>query len=128
MAASSVDSFHTAPTTADEELTDEQIEQLLARATARLQEKAKQQQLTKSNGLSLSFPKLDAGQLEKPYVETKGDVATLDSSRLLDEKHRKQANGIRKVEDPATVKKAAAEVRSKHFLTSNSIPMRKFIP
>lgn len=116
MAASSVDSFHTAPTTVDEELTDEQIEQLLARATARLQEKAKQQQLTKSSTQTLTFPKLDAGQLEKPYVETKGDVATVDASRLLEEKHRKQANGIRKVEDPVTAKKAAAEVRPAHIL------------
>ncbi|KAF2159820.1 hypothetical protein M409DRAFT_70725 [Zasmidium cellare ATCC 36951] len=109
MAASSVDSFHTAPTTADEELTDEQIEQLLARATARLQEKAKQQQLTKSHTQEFKFPKLDAGLLEKPYVETKGDVATVDASRLLEEKHRKQANGTRKVEDPVTAKKAAAD-------------------
>lgn len=111
-----MDSFHTAPTTADEELTDEQIEQLLARATARLQEKAKQQQLTKSTTQTFTFPKLDAGQLEKPYVETKGDVATVDASRLLEEKQRKQANGIRKVEDPVTAKKAAAEVRSAHIL------------
>ncbi|SMR56830.1 unnamed protein product [Zymoseptoria tritici ST99CH_3D1] len=94
----------------DDELSDEQIEQLLARATARLQEKSKQTQLIQKNeSHSYTFPKLDAGALEKPYVTTKGDIATVDSSRLLKEKLRKQAEGIRKVEDPVTSKKALEE-------------------
>ena len=72
----------------EDDLTDEQIEELLARAAARLQEKAKDRQLTKHTEQSLNFPKLDAGDLEKPYVSTKGDVATIDSSRLLDQRRR----------------------------------------
>lgn len=96
----------------DEDISDEQIEQLLARATARLQEKSKDSQLTQKTAQhSFHFPRLDAGQLEKPYVSTKGDIATVDASRLLQEKHRKQASVIRKVEDPVTTKAAAAEVR-----------------
>jgi phage FluMu protein gp41 len=114
--------------TVDDELSDEQIEQLLARATARLQEKSKQKQLIqKTDSHNFNFPKLDAGALEKPYVTTKGDIATVDSSRLLQEKLRRQAEGIRKVEDPVTSKKALAEV----CLTSSffiALSMRKIIP
>jgi hypothetical protein len=112
----------------DEELSDEQIEQLLARATARLQEKSKQTQLIqKDDANTFNFPKLDAGALEKPYVTIKGDIATVDSSRLLKEKLRKQAEGIRKVEDPVTSKKALAEVRWT-ISFSLHLSMRKIIP
>lgn len=112
----------------DDELSDEQIEQLLARATARLQEKSKQTQLIQKNeSHSYTFPKLDAGALEKPYVTTKGDIATVDSSRLLKEKLRKQAEGIRKVEDPVTSKKALEEVRVIHIFHP-ALSMRKIIP
>ncbi|KAK3713925.1 dTDP-fucopyranose mutase [Vermiconidia calcicola] len=94
----------------DEDLTDEQIEQLLARATARLQEKSKSKDVVKlSEGNKYTFPKLETGRLEQPYVSTKDGIATLDSPRLLDEKHRKQANGVRKVEGPLTAKKLAQE-------------------
>ncbi|KXT13709.1 hypothetical protein AC579_8104 [Pseudocercospora musae] len=95
----------------EDDLTDEQIEELLARATARLQEKAKDRQLTKHTVQTRNLPKLDAGDLEKPYVSTKGSVATIDSSRLLDQKQRKKAEGIRKVEDPVAARKVADEKR-----------------
>ena len=112
----------------EDDLSDEQIEQLLARATARLQEKSKDKQLTKKNEQQhLSFPKLDAGNLEKPYVTTNGDIATIDSSRLLEEKHRKKAEGFRKVEDPIISKKAAEEVRAPTRNLSYTA-MRKIIP
>ncbi|KAK4543120.1 hypothetical protein LTR36_005897 [Oleoguttula mirabilis] len=92
------------------DLSDEQIEELLARATARLQQKANEVVLASSDEKhTFSFPKLNAGKLDKPYVSTKGDIASLDASRLLEEKQRKQANGIRKVEDPVTTKKTALE-------------------
>lgn len=107
---------------AEDDLTDEQMEQMLAAASARLQAKAKDQQLTKkSDKQSLVFPKLDTGDLQKPYVSTKGDIATIDSSRLLADKHRKQANAIRKVEDPVVAKKAAEEVR-RHNALYTTIP------
>lgn len=95
----------------DEELSDEQIDQMLARATARLQRKSDQSAVVKpSDKRSFSFPKLDAGRLDKPYVSTKGEIASVDARRLLEEKQREQANGIRKVEDPVTAKKLALEV------------------
>lgn len=98
------------PHLTEEELTDEQIEELLARATARLQSNSSKAASKTDGPQKYTFPKLDPGKLEKPYVSTKGDVATVDAPRLLDEKHRKHATGIRKVEDPVAAKKAAEEV------------------
>ncbi|CAK4033145.1 related to FCF2 Essential nucleolar involved in the early steps of 35S rRNA processing [Lecanosticta acicola] len=111
MTPSSMDSFHTAPSVVDDEdLSDGEIDALLARATLRLKEKAKGKQLIEQpEGQRLTFPKLDAGKLDKPYVDTSGDIAKLDDSRILDGKYRKLADGIRKVEDPVTAKKAGAE-------------------
>lgn len=113
MTPSSVDSFHTAHSMADdEELSDSEIDALLARASQRLKEQTQDKQLTtQSEEQRLTFPKLDAGNLEKPYVDTSGNIAKLNDNRLLEEKHRKKADIIRKVEDPVAAKKAAAEVR-----------------
>lgn len=113
----------------DEDISDEQIEQLLARATSRLQEKSQDNQLTQSTTQhNFHFPRLDAGQLEKPYVSTKNDIATVDASRLLQEKHRKQANGPRKVEDPVISKITAAEVCLHSLHPTHHPTMRKIIP
>ncbi|KAK1819675.1 dTDP-fucopyranose mutase [Friedmanniomyces endolithicus] len=96
----------------DEDLSDTQIEELLARATARLQQRANTKELATSHPKQhFNFPKLNTGKLEKPYISTKGDVATVDAKRLLEEKQRKKANMVRKVEDPVTAKKAALEVK-----------------
>lgn len=108
----------TAPTPIlpDEDLTDEQIEGLLARATARRQQKSKSTDVSKiTNTQSFNFPKLDTGNLDQPYVSTRGDIATVDASRLLEVKSRKQANEIRKVEDPVAAKKAAIVVSRTHI-------------
>jgi hypothetical protein len=98
---------------AEEDLTDEQVEQLLARATARLQQNAKERAITagrQEQGWSFNFPKLDVGKLEKPYLQTRGEVSSVDARKLLDDRDRKLGNGVRKVEDPVTVKKAMQEV------------------
>ena len=113
---------------ADEDLSDEQIEELLARATARLQDNSVGKQVANFDVKShYTFPKLNAGKLEKPYVFSKGAVASLDAARLLEEKQRKQANATRKVEDPLTAKRAALEVR---ILSSTRVDlaMRKIFP
>jgi hypothetical protein len=114
----------------DDDLTDEQIEGLLARATARLKAKnqsSSQDVLKLDGGESYTFPKLETGQLEKPYVSQKDGVASVDASRLVAEQQRKQANGVRKVQDPITAKKMAIEVS---FTTFSNIllAMRKSIP
>ena len=112
----------TAPNLPEEEdLTDEQIGQLLARAAARLKQKSQSKELVQADEtLEYTFPKLQTGHLEKPYVTREGDVATPDASRLLEEKQRKQANEIRKVEDPVTAKKAAVEV-CESFVPSSEV-------
>ncbi|WPH00713.1 rRNA-processing protein FCF2 [Acrodontium crateriforme] len=92
---------------AEDDLTDEQIEELLAGATARLQAKSKAVQIQEPT--TFSFPKLNAGELEKPYISSDGVCAHVDAARLLEDKHRKQANSTRMVEDPVAAKKLAIE-------------------
>jgi len=112
----------------DDDLTDEQIEQLLAKATARLQQKDVSNQIAKTNGNpTFNFPKLSVGKLEQPYVSTKGHVFTVDGKRLLEEKQRRHADGIRKVEDPVAKKKMSLEV-CLHRRSTPLLILMKFIP
>lgn len=110
---------------AQEDLTDEQMEEMLAQATTRLREKEEAKMFQTEGPQKFNFPKMDAGDLEKPYVVTKGHVATADKSRLVDDKDRQTGSLIRKVEDPVTAKKLAAEVRSHHNSPSCIMSMRK---
>lgn len=115
------------PATTEDELSDEQIEQLLAKAAARLQSKALAQASKDESKHGFNFPRLDAGELEKPYMTTKGDVTTVDATKMLEDKQRKHADGIRKVEDPVAAKNAAAEVSHTPAIYVSS-DMRKTIP
>lgn len=100
------------PATAqDDDLTDEQVEQMLLRATERLKRSSSTELAKKAEAQRYNFPKLQTGQLKTPYVSSDGNVATLDSKRVSDQTQRKGANGIRRVEDPLASKKAAQEVR-----------------
>lgn len=100
------------PEPSEEDVSDEKIQELLARATARLQTKAASKAVVKTGEAQKhTLPTLDPGNLEKPYVSTKGDVAIVDATRLAHTKEtQKAANGIRMVEDPVAVKKLAEEV------------------
>lgn len=114
-----------------EDLSDEQIEQLLQQAETRLR-----QQVARKADSGRYVPvipragKLDVSALPKPYVQTNGEIAQADTHRLLDEKHRRLADGgIRKVEDPVLVKKKALEVRYHLCLFIHTLlPMRKTFP
>jgi hypothetical protein len=97
-----------------EDLTDEQMEEMLAQATTRLREKEESNMFKTDAPQKYTFPKMNAGELEKPYVVTKGHIAEADKARLIDEKYRKTDSLIRKVEDPVTARKLAEEVRSHH--------------
>lgn len=99
-------------TGAQDELDDEQIEELLARATARLQSKnVSKKSKPADRSPKSSFSKLEPGALTKPYVSTKGDVAIFDPTRPEGaERTQKKANGIRVVQDPVAVKRMAEEV------------------
>lgn len=112
-----------------EDLTDEQMEEMLAQATTRLREKEEAKMFEAEAPQKFTFPKMNAGALEKPYVVVKGHVAEADKSRLIDDKHRQSGSLIRKVEDPVTAKKLAAEVRyilcftAPHHVYEEDIPI-----
>ena len=98
-----------------EELSDEQMQAMLVRAAERRRTNASLKLSgdaadDSNNNKKYSFPKLNTGEIAKPYVSTTGEVAQVDASRLLQEKDRLLANKVRKVEDPVVVKKKAAEV------------------
>lgn len=109
-----------APTTVlggpSEEFTDEQIEQLLQQAEERIRNPSStaltHAPATKASPLKR---KLDESGLPTPYIQTNGVIARADPRRLVEDSTRQQANGIRKVEDPLTVKKRKLEVR--YYLT-----------
>ncbi|KAM0699649.1 hypothetical protein Q7P36_000652 [Cladosporium allicinum] len=92
-----------------EDLTDEQMEEMLAQATTRLREKEESAMFKTEAPQKYTFPKMNAGDLEKPYVVTKGHIAEADKARLIDEKYRQTGSLIRKVEDPVTARKLAEE-------------------
>lgn len=101
-----------------EELSDEQMQEMLAQAARRRQGKASVALVDKDDkdkANQFNFPKLNTGEMVQPYVSNAGDVATVDRSRLLAEQDRKLSNQIRKVEDPVAIKKKTIEVRSKLF-------------
>lgn len=100
----------------EEHLSDDQMLKMLERAAKRKQETLA---LTAVRGAGdddsaatkFNFPKLNTGEVARPYVSTDGKVAQMDAARLLQDKDRLLAKGFRKVEDPIVVKKQAAEVR-----------------
>ncbi|KAI9821116.1 MAG: hypothetical protein M1827_003850 [Pycnora praestabilis] len=82
----------------DGDLSDGQISELLKDAERRLRERASA--LTSQSQIPSTLPKLDGGDIDRPYVTSVGDIARVDSSRLLDPNQRALSNRIRKVEPP----------------------------
>ena len=111
-----------------EDLTDEQMEEMLAQATTRLREKEEAKMFQTEAPQKFTFPKMNAGALEKPYVVVKGHVAEADESRLIDDKHGQAGSLIRKVEDPVSAKKLAAEVRHILYFTKSHHVYEEDIP
>lgn len=93
----------------DETLSDEQIEELLRQAEQRLQAVKSSKSSTSTYALPRSA-KLDLSSLPQPYVAIDKSIARTDDKRLLEDKNRQAANGIRKVEDPLVVKQKKIEV------------------
>jgi hypothetical protein len=104
----------------EEELSDEQMQEMLVQAARRRQENASVALLDKDDkdkANQFIFPKLNTGDMIQPYVSNAGDVATVDRSRLLSEADRKLSNQIRKVDDPVAVKKKTIEVCFEPFFS-----------
>ncbi len=85
----------------EHDLSDEQIEQLLKQAEVRLRNEA--QSVLRIHNAIPRGPKLDYSVLPQPYIQSNGQIARADSRRLIDEKDRKLAGAIRKVEDPVAL-------------------------
>ncbi|CZS90719.1 probable FCF2 Essential nucleolar protein involved in the early steps of 35S rRNA processing [Rhynchosporium agropyri] len=95
---------------ADEDLSNEQLRQLLKDAEQRLRSKGKQQMLmSTASSIESSLPKITMENPIVPYIKSTKTGAQVDRSHLVTEKERKLANGSRIVEDPITLKKRAEE-------------------
>ncbi|PBP17051.1 rRNA-processing protein FCF2 [Diplocarpon rosae] len=94
---------------ADQDLSDEQVKQLLKDAELRLKVKAKQVQTYTASSLESSLPKIAVKNSVQPYIKATDNGPQVDSSHSVTKKDRKLANGIRVVEDPITIKKRDEE-------------------
>lgn len=137
---------------ADDNLSDEQLQQLLKDAENRLRSKGKKQnQLSEISALSsrycappprpshpkapktmrltirYSIPQIASDKKIESYIKSTAHGPQIDASHLVSEQQRKLANTFRVVEDPITVKKKSEEVcRSPTYISTPS--MRKIIP
>jgi len=95
---------------ADEDLSDEQVRQLLREAEERLRSRRAQGSHTSSvETLQNSIPRLASEKAIEPYVKTTDQGASVDPSHLVSAQERKLAGGIRVVEDPVAIKAKAAK-------------------
>ncbi|TVY21243.1 rRNA-processing protein fcf2 [Lachnellula arida] len=108
---------------ADEDLSDEQVCQLLKDAALRLKA-GKGRRNNQENALQWycalnipavqgpdNIPTIDSGKSITPYIQKTSQGAQVDPSHLVKPEERKLANGIRRVEDPVAVKAKAAEAK-----------------
>lgn len=108
MATHAVTLSSTGPMGDVEDMTDEQMQELLAQAASRLQQKAQLQEARKEQDFKI--PKLGTGEIARTYTTSKSGVARMDGGAQVADKERSLSNRIRKVEDPVTVSKRKAEV------------------
>lgn len=111
----------------DEELSDEQIQQLLdeAERSARLRHTA-----SSTANVPLRLPKLNPGHIADVSLTTSGSITRLDPSKLINREHRALAEGIKKVDDPIVNKqqKLAVCTPSPPPFRLHPSPMMKIIP
>ena len=93
----------------DEELSDEQIRELLNEAEQRMRAKAVGQAVSTSNA-PFRLPKLMPGHVADTHERTQGNITRLDHAKLIDKKQVQLANGIKKIDDPLQDKRQRAEV------------------
>jgi hypothetical protein len=94
----------------DEELSDDQIQELLKEAERSL--RAKQTFNDEAQHAPFKLPHLHVGPVADVSLKTEGSVTRMDQSKLIDQKHRTLAEGVKKIEDPILVKKKKLEVRT----------------
>ncbi|KAH7074400.1 Fcf2 pre-rRNA processing-domain-containing protein [Paraphoma chrysanthemicola] len=92
----------------DEEMSDEQVRELLNEAAARMRTKAAGKP-TAALDAPFRLPRLRPGHLADTLEKTEGNITRLDHSKLVDKKQQALANGIKKIDDPLAVKKQKHE-------------------
>lgn len=98
----------------DEELSDQQIKELLNEAAERMRAKAALQPVAVPEA-PFKLPKLRPGHIADTYEKTEGNITRLDHSKLIDKKQLALANGIKKIDDPVADKRKRKEVCPTHF-------------
>lgn len=93
----------------DEELSEEQVNELLEQAERSLRAK---QASSQSTTAPFRLPKLNPGFKPDAYLKEEGSITRLDPSKVINKEHRALAEGIKKIEDPIAVRKAKLEVSS----------------
>ncbi len=96
----------------EEDLSDEQVRDLLRQAEIRLREKAEGPSRTRNSTQSL--PKLHIGSISQPYIRTEGGISRVDSSCLLEKDVRDLADQPRETKLISVEKKKLAEVCHDH--------------
>jgi hypothetical protein len=110
----------------DEELSDEQIQQLLEEAKQRLITSADEQRVPARRQQSgRSIPRLQTTTNHAPYIREKDGIATADPKLLISEEQRKLAETLRPIEPAGTSQKT---VRIYTVFTPSALHMRKNIP
>jgi hypothetical protein len=97
----------------DEELSDQQIKEMLNEAAERMRAKAALQPVAAPEA-PFKLPKLRPGHIADTYEKTEGNITRLDHSKLIDKKQLALANGIKKIDDPIADKRKRKEVRYNH--------------
>ncbi|KAF2999229.1 hypothetical protein E8E13_001875 [Curvularia kusanoi] len=92
----------------DEELTDQQIKELLNEAAERMRAKAALQPSAVPEA-PFKLPKLRPGHIADTYEKTEGNITRLDHSKLIDKKQLALANSIKKIDDPIADKRKRKE-------------------
>jgi DNA transposition AAA+ family ATPase len=93
----------------DEELSDQQVKELLNEAAERMRAKAALQPAAVADA-PFKLPKLRPGHIADTYEKTEGNITRLDHSKLIDKKQLALANGIKKIDDPIADKRKRKEV------------------
>lgn len=95
----------------DDELSDQQIKELLNEAAERMRAKVALQPVSAPD-VPFKLPKLRPGHIADTYEKTEGNITRLDHSKLIDKKQLALANGIKKIDDPIADKRKRVEVRT----------------
>jgi hypothetical protein len=114
----SVESVRSEDFISDDELSPEQIDALLQRASERA--KSARSALTLQRPHS-KLPKLNSGILPTPYVQTVGHIARAENKALISDEQRSLAEKPKRVVDETVFKKQAR-------VEGQSIPSSLFFP